>query len=1121
MSDENGENRKLTPQEEAERITGVSREVRLAGEKSAVEASYEAAQIGLKKSSISDVFINRPVMTVLLALAAAFFGIFAYKSMPVNDLPGVDYPVIQVNVSYPGANPIVMGSNVASPLEQQFMQIPGIEMITSRNTFGATQLVLQFSLSKTLDSAATDVQSAIQRAMGNLPSDLPSPPSFTKDNPNDMPIFILTVRSRDMTAGSLYDYAFTQIAQQLNMVPGVSKVDIFSAPNSVRLEVDLQKLYNLGFTTTDLKNALAQSTNLYGTGNLQGPGKQFVLLPDTQLDKAEDYEKLVVGYKDGSPIFLRDIAKAINKIQYDTLNLNVWSRNLPDSPAYATVGMGVRKRPDGNAVTTVAGLRKLLERLRTELPSSVEINEYYDRSQLIIANIDDVRETLIIAFVLVVLVIFGFLGRIRDTTIPSVALPFSILLTFIFMYFFDFSINNLSLMGLTMAIGFLVDDAIVFLENTVRRMEDYSETPHIAAVNSAREISFTILSMTLSLAAVFIPLVFMSGIMGRVFKEFSVTIVIATLMSGLISLTMTPMMCARMLQPRTKNFSDKTAVEKFSHKLEAAFLKIYDPTLRWMLRQNLLAFLVIAGSLAGTVYLFMKLPQIFFPIGDSGFMQGAFISNTSSSPEELGKLQDKVSEVFKKNPAIKNYILVSGVTGFVNQNMGFGFVILEDKDKRPPIQEVSNQVNSRLNAIPGIVASFQPQPTLKISTGATSTTQGKYAYALTSMNQDSLYSSAQKLYQKLAANKNLFSSVQTDLYLDNPQITLKPYRDKAAMIGLSANNYSNAFKDAYAKLFFYLIKSPFQQYWSVMEANKDDRAYAGNLGSIMFQPDSVLTGGSPVYPLSGTDGDDTAYTLSSLIPFDAVSTTETALAPVTINHLNNFPSVTIYFDLRDGVAISEAMKWIEEVSKETLSQDIQGMFVGEAVTFADTMNSLLYLLFVAVFVMYVILGILYESYLHPITVLIAMPIAVFGGLVCLWVGDMEISIYSAIGIFMLMGIVKKNGIMMVDFAIMREAAGMSSRDAVHMASMERFRPIIMTTMAALMGMLPIALGWGKADAESRIPLGVVVVGGLVFSQIVTLYITPVVYVWIDWLQTRVLDKIPFFARGDVSQSPGD
>jgi len=1070
------------------------------------------------RGSLSDVFINRPVMTILLAVTALLFGVYSFQKMPVNDLPGVTYPVIQVSVSYPGADPSIMGANIASPLEQEFMQIPGLELVTSSNSFGSTSIILQFSMSKNIDAAATDVQSAIQRAMGNLPPDLPSPPSFFKDNPNDMPIYIITVISDSMDLGQLYDYAFSEVSQRISMIDGVSKVDLYAAPRAVRVEADVDKLYNLGMTLTDLRNAIAITTNMTGAGNIEGPSSQFVIYPNTQLSKAEDYKNIVVAYRQGAPVYLRDIAVIEDTLQYDTLNLDFWT-NQTDCEGRALIAMGVRKTVDGNAVKTVADIQDLMKELRQELPSSVRLLTFYDRAEFILANIFDVKETLAIAFILVVFVIFLFLGRFRDTAIPAVALPFSLLLTFILMYNYGFSLNNLSLMGLTMAIGFLVDDAIVFLENTVRRMEDLGEQPLEATYASAKEISFTILSMTLSLAAVFIPLVFMSGIIGRVFKEFSLTVVTATLMSGVVSLTLTPMMCSRMLQPRTKNVNDRTFIERGAHFIEHAFLKFYSPTLTWMLKQNFLALAIIAICIYGTFHFFNILPKAFLPTGDSGFMQGAFIVESKTSPKEINIYQKQIAHVLQTTAGVESYVLVSGVTSFVNSNMGIGFINLVEKAERRPIEQISDEIRMRIMMMPGIYPAFQPQPTLKISTGAVANTLGDYAYSLSGLDQNVLSATSMQLMgEMLQQQGKLFLSVNTDLYLNNPQVVLDPYREKASMLGMSMDSYSNVFKNAYAKFFYYLVKSTYQQYWSILQAQDSDRSYVKDIYKLNFRPDSSVTGGEPVRPIGATssNADTFSDTLASdLIPYRSIGNTRETLAPIAINHINNFPSVTLFFNLMPGVSIGDATKWIEDRAAEIIPHSIQKGFQGEAVTFQQTMISLAVLMLVAIFVMYVILGILYESYVHPITVLISLPVAIVGGLACLWYKGMVLDIYSAIGVFMLMGIVKKNGIMIVDFAIMREAGGLSPREAIHEASMERFRPIIMTTFAALIGMLPIAMGLGEADAESRVPLGVTVVGGLIFSQVITLYVTPVVYLWMDWLQSHVLDKFAFFERGKI------
>ena len=699
-------------------------------------------------------------------------------------------------------------------------------------------------------------------------------------------------------------------------------------------------------------------------------------------------------------------------------------------------------------------------------------------------SVSDVRMTLIIAFVLVVIVIFAFLGRATDTLIPTVALPLSLLITFIAMRMLGYSLDNLSLMALTLAIGFLVDDAIVFLENTVRRMER-GEQPFSASINSAKEISFTILSMTISLAAVFIPLVFMSGLVGRVFREFAVTIVIAILASGLVSLTLTPLMCARLLKPRGEG-TEKTWVERVIGGIESRVLSVYGASLWWFLRHRSISLVIWVVCLAGTIGLFMLVPKSFLPPGDSSVIFGAFIAAEGSSPQQMQELQTRVDEVLQNDPNVITEFTMTGATGFLSANQGITFTFIRPPEERPPIAEVTAQMMGKINTVPGLMAFLRPFPVLEISTGVTSQQQGQYAFAVSGVNPDQVYETGQKLMAKLMEYPG-FLSVSSDFFNNTPNLNIDIRREQAKTYGVSEARILTMLRNAYSQNYVYLIKKPEDQYQVILEMEDSARRNPEDLSLLYIRSD---------------DG-------QRLVPLRELVTWKSTLGPQTVNHLNQFTSMTLFFNLKPGVALGDATDFINQAAAELVPSGVRGELQGEAQTFANTVTSMTILMGLAVFVMYVILAILYESYVHPLTVLSTLPTALVGGLLTLLVFGQEASLYAFVGMFMLMGIVKKNGILIVDFARQRVEAGEAADKAIHDASMDRFRPILMTTLAAVFGALPIALGYG-ADGSSRRPLGLVVVGGLVVSQFITLYVTPVIYLYLEKFQEDVLDRTSFF-----------
>jgi hydrophobic/amphiphilic exporter-1 (mainly G- bacteria), HAE1 family len=1040
--------------------------------------------------NLSEPFIRRPVMTAVLTVSVIVFGVLSYKRLPVNDLPVVDYPVISVQANYPGASPDTVANNIATPLERQFMQINGLELVTSQSTQGHVNFTLQFALDKSIDAAATDVATAISQATGSLPTDLPSPPTYSKTNPNDQPILYIALTSDSVTMGQLYDYGSTQVGQRISILPGVSSVNVFGTKSAIRIKVDPSAMWARGISIDDLTAAIKNGTSYTGAGQFDSSSGTALLRPNGQLENAQAYGNLIVSSTNGAPVYLRDVATVEDTVQDERIKMKFWVRGYGE-PA-ATVVVAVNRQAGSNAVEVAKSVRDLLPIISAELPGSVRVTPIYDRSQTIVGSVADVQATLLIAFVLVVAVIFIFLGRATDTLIPTVALPLSLLITFMAMRVFGYSLDNLSLMALTLAIGFLVDDAIVFLENTVRLMERGMSALD-ATLESAREISFTILSMTVSLAAVFFPLVFMSGLVGRIFREFAITIVVAIIASGLVSLTLTPLMCARLLKKRGHDVKQNW-MERVTGRIEKNVLRVYGNSLWWFLRHRWISALTWVACMAGTVFLFGAVPKAFLPIGDSSFVWGVMIGKEGSSPQQMQALQDQAAVAMRQDPAVGATFTLTGNSSFLASNQGLLLAFLEPVKTRPPITAVVGKMMGRLGAIPGMFSFLRPMPVLDISTGATNQNQGQYAYSLSGVDSQQVYDVAQKFMGRLMQYPG-FATVSSDYFHNTPNLEINIRRDQARTYGVSETRILNLLRNAYSQNYLYLIKKTEDQYQVILEVKDSERAKPGDLSLLYIRSD---------------DG-------KNLVPLGALVTWAPSLGAQTVNHLNQFTSVTVFFNLKPDAAIGDATDFITKAAQDIVPPTMRASLQGEALTFRDTVRDLTILMALAVFVMYVILAILYESYVHPLTVLSTLPTALVGGLLTLYIFGEQASLYAFVGMFMLMGIVKKNGIMIVDFARQRVDAGESAEQAIHDASMDRFRPILMTTLAAVIGAVPIAAGYG-ADGASRRPLGMVIVGGLIVSQFITLYVTPVIYLYLEQFQNKVLNRTSFFHSGH-SQIP--
>jgi HAE1 family hydrophobic/amphiphilic exporter-1 len=1018
---------------------------------------------------LSDIFIHRPVMTTLVMFGVLLFGITGYRLLPVSDLPNVDFPTIEVTAELPGASPETMASAVATPLEKQFSTIAGLDSMTSTSQLGTTQVVLQFNLSRNIDAAAQDVQSAISVAQGNLPNDMPNPPSFRKVNPADKPIIYFALTSPTLPLSDLDEYGETLLAQRISMVSGVAQVVVYGSQKyAVRIRLDPNRLANKGIGLDDVASAVEQGNVNLPTGILDGQHVSYTVQATGQLKNASAYKPLIVAYRNGSPVRLQDLGVVLDSVEND--KTAAWYVDATHNDR--SVVLAIQRQPGTNTVKVAGDVRNLVATLQKQIPASVSLHVLYDRSGPIRDSVNDVKLTLILALVLVVLVIFVFLRNLSATVIPSLALPMSIIGTFIVMYYLGYSLDNLSLMALTLSVGFVVDDAIVMLENIVRHMEK-GEGTFSAALKGSREIGFTILSMTLSLAAVFIPVLFMGGIIGRLFHEFAVTIAAAILISGFVSLTLTPMLCSRFLNPPSQE--RHSAIYDASERIFNKMLDIYDKALGWSLNHRRLVIILSGINLMATIYLFIAIPKGFIPSEDRSAIFAFTQAAEGISVDAMMKHQQEVAAVVRKDPDVASFFSTAGARGSRSSNTGIIFAHLKPRSQRKySADQIIERLRPKLAKIPGIMAFLQNLPPIQIGGHLT---KAQYQLTLQGAETDKLYKFAQILEAKMHGLEGLHDIV-SDLEIKNPQVTVDIDRNKASTMGVTADAIENTLYYAYGSRQISTIYTRNNTYQVIME-----------VGSHFQQDPSAL---SLLY-VHSRDG--------QLVPLKAVATISQDLGPLSINHTGQAPSVTLSFNLNPDFPLSKAIKQVQNLAQKTLPADITTSFQGTAEAFRSSIAGLGLLLLMAILVIYMVLGILYESFIHPITILSALPFAGFGALVTLLLFRVDLSIYAFVGIIMLVGLVKKNGIIMIDFALEAERKeGKGPVEAIHEACIVRFRPIMMTTMAALMGTLPIALGFG-AGAESRRPLGLAVVGGLLFSQFLTLVVTPVFYVYMDDFQS--------------------